>query len=125
MRHVCSGNIVGDHRQTVGAVRSRGSSMSRRLTRVVGVAGSVGAASGAAETRIAVGRGKFQCKVNGRDGAGNDGDVLRRLFEALAGDADGVVFEGHGVQLKFTSRVGGDAFLAQSEDLAFSITIAF
>ena len=41
--------------------------------------------------------------------AGDDDDILRGLREALAGDADGIFAEGHGVDLEFSAGIAGNA----------------
>ena len=85
--------------------------MSRRLTRVVGVKLSVGATAAARrDGDLFVRRRDLQLKMNDGHGAGNDGDVLGSLRETLAGDADRIVAERHGVELEFAIGIGGDAF---------------
>ncbi len=51
----------------------------------------------------------LQLEVNYGHRAGDDHDVLRRLLETLAGDADGIFAEHDGVELEFAAGVGGDA----------------
>ena len=47
--------------------------------------------------------------MNDRHATRNDRDILCGLREALAGDAYGIIAEGHCVELKFTIDVGGNA----------------
>ena len=86
---VGAGDEVGDHGEAVGAVGAGGAVDVEAATSVMGVAVSVGTTAGeSGDGDFFLRRGDLQLKVNDRHGSRDDGDVLRSLREASAGDGD-------------------------------------